>query len=55
MTNTTNRPDTATMTPSERRAFFSAASPTIVMPDRPTDRSRNGQRAPRSVPRRSIR
>lgn len=55
MTNNTRTPDLSTMTPSERRAFFSAAAPTIVMPDRPTDRSRNGQRAPRSVPRRAIR
>ena len=54
MTNT-NRPDTATMTAAERRAFFMQATATITMPDRPADRSRNGTRIPRSVSHRAIR
>ena len=36
----------------DRLARFSAASPTIVMPDRPTDRSRNAQRPPAPARRR---
>ena len=55
MTNNTNTPNLSTMTPLERRAFFSAATITTTMPDRPTDRSRNGLRAPRSVKHRAIR
>jgi hypothetical protein len=43
------------LTHAARLALFSAATPTITMPDRPTDRSRNGLRIPRSVPRRAIR
>lgn len=54
MTNTTNRP-LSDMTPFERQAIFSQATPKIVMPDRPTDRSRNNLRTPRSVKRRAIR
>lgn len=57
MTNNTNTPtpSLSTMTRAERDAYFSAARPTITMPSRPTDTSRNGMRAPRSVPRRAIR
>lgn len=55
MTNTTDRPNLSTMTPFERQAYFSAATPKITMPDRPTDRSRNGQRTPRSVKHRAHR
>jgi hypothetical protein len=43
------------MTHAERLARFSAAAPTITMPNRPTDRSRNGQRTGRSVKHRAIR
>lgn len=50
---TTNRP-AAPMTHAERLARFSAATPTITMPDRPTDRSRNHQRGPRPSPKRRI-
>lgn len=50
-TNTAPRP----LTHAERLALYSNATPTITMPDRPTDRSRNGMRAPRSVRHRSIR
>lgn len=39
----------------ERLAYFSASRNTTSMPDRPTDRSRNGMRAPRSVKHRAIR
>ena len=53
MTNNTNTP--APLTHAERLALYSAATPTIAMPDRPTDRSRNGMRAPRSVKHRAIR
>ena len=55
MTTNTNTPNFATMTRAERDAYFSNATPKITMPDRPTDRSRNGQRIPRSVKHRSIR
>lgn len=53
MNNDTNT--TAPLTHAERLALFSNATPTITMPDRPTDRSRNGMRIPRSVKHRSIR
>lgn len=51
MTNNTNRP----LTHAERLALYSSATATITMPDRPTDISRNGMRAPRSVRHRAIR
>lgn len=54
MTTSTSTP-LSKMTPFERQALFSQATPTITMPDRPTDRSRNGQRVPRSPKRRIIR
>lgn len=58
MINDTNRPSTiplAEMTAAARRALFSAAAPKITMPDRPADRSRNGQRNPRSTSHRALR
>lgn len=38
MTNDTNTPDIATMTPSERRAYFSSATEAISMPTAPIRR-----------------
>lgn len=38
MTNNTNTPNIATMTPSERRAYFSAATAEVVPLDRPARR-----------------
>ena len=60
MTNNTNTPDPrprmiADMTPLERRIYFSSAKGELVMPDRPTDRSRNGMRGGRKQKRRAIR
>lgn len=43
------------MTPLERRMYFSSAKSELVMPDRPTDRSRNNQRGSRTQRRRFIR
>lgn len=49
----TNEP--INMTPSiDRRIADLRATPPIVMPDRPTDTSRNGMRGPRPSPRRRI-
>lgn len=50
-TNDTNRP----LTHAERLARYSAAAPAITMPDRPADRSRNGQRTPRSIKHKGMR
>ena len=38
-----------------RLARFAAATPTITFPDRPADRSRNGQRTPGSVRHKGMR
>ena len=46
---------TRPMTHAERLARFAAATTTITMPDRPADRSRNGQRTPRSVKHKGLR
>lgn len=43
------------MTALERRMLFSSASSELVMPDRATDRSRNGRREGRKQKRRIIR
>jgi hypothetical protein len=43
---------TNNMTHAERLALYSAATPTITMPDRLADRSRNAQRPPAPAPRR---
>lgn len=45
----------STLTPLERRMLFSSARGEIIMPDRPTDRSRNGMRTGRKQKRRAIR
>lgn len=50
-TNNTNRP----LSHSERLARYSNAAPAITMNDRPADRTRNGQRAPRSVKHKGMR
>ena len=51
---TTNR-DSRPMTHAERLARFSIATPTINWNDAPADRSRNGQRSPRSVSHKGMR
>lgn len=43
------------MTHAERLARFAAATPSITMNARPADRSRNGQRTPRSVKHKGLR
>lgn len=58
MTNNQNPADRplSTLTPLERRMLFSSAKGELIMPDRPTDRSRNGLRTGRkSSKRRAIR
>lgn len=60
MINNTNTPDPrpkmlADMTPLERRIYFSSAKSELIMPDRPTDRSRNNMRGSRTTRRRFIR
>lgn len=52
---TNNDKATAPLTHAERLARFSIATPTINFNNRPADRSRNGQRTPRSVSHRSFR
>jgi hypothetical protein len=43
------------MTHAERLAKFSLARAEVIMPDRPADRSRNGQRIPGSVKHKGMR
>lgn len=43
------------MTALERRIYFSSAKGELIMPDRPTDRSRNNRREGRKQKRRIIR
>lgn len=45
--------DKATAADTHARRWGS--TPTIIMPDRPADRSRNGQRTPRSVKHKGLR
>lgn len=60
MINKDNNPDPrpkmlSEMTRLERLAYFSSAKGELMMPDRPTDRSRNGLRTGRKQKRRAIR
>lgn len=52
---TNNNPTAPRLSQVERLALYSASKATTTMPDRPTDTSRNNQRAPRSVRHRAIR
>ena len=55
MTNTNEPINRDALRASQDRRLADLRATTTVMPDRPTDRSRNGLRTPRSIRHRSIR